>query len=274
MEKMLKSKSFWLVAILIAAVIFAVGINQNKVYQSEIRLLFIPKNEVMATNIDQITENAKEIPSSLTFYDKLVEANPAIGNGIFTQPDKERRDIWNSKIKIERIDGSGIISVSAFDADQAQAEMISLQVANDLSVVIGKYYNTQTELDIRTIDGPIDYQVPKADFANWILLSILSGLVFSAFIFSLAQLFSERKFTSEIQSKKTFSMANLKKYEFWRPKKMADSGKTASAPDNLPIEKTTVSHELFQSEKKHAPHREATPEEVKERLNSLLRGNL
>src|SRR3990172_5038247 len=137
MGKMLKSKPFWLVAMLIAAVIFAVGINRNKVYQSEIRMLIIPKNEVTANNIDQITENAKEIPSSLTFYDKLVETNPALEGGVLALPDKERRDLWNSKIKIQRVDGSGIIVVSAFDADQAQSEMISRQVTNDLSVVIG-----------------------------------------------------------------------------------------------------------------------------------------
>ena len=100
MGKMLKSKSFWLVAILLAAIIFAFGINQSKIYQAEVKLLILPKNEISASNIDQIIENAKEIPTALSFYDKLVQLNPEIESGATSLSDKDRRDVWNAQIGV------------------------------------------------------------------------------------------------------------------------------------------------------------------------------
>ncbi|HEX7586407.1 MAG TPA: hypothetical protein VF390_02130 [Patescibacteria group bacterium] len=103
---MLKSKYFWLLAILVAAVVFSIGINNQKIYQSEIKILILPKSAILAGNIDQIIENAKEIPRSLSFYDKLVELNPDIEDSSFNLSDQKRRDAWNSRIEIKRIDKS------------------------------------------------------------------------------------------------------------------------------------------------------------------------
>lgn len=278
MKEMLKSKYFWLLAILVAAVIFSVGINSQKAYQSEIKILILPRSAVLAGTIDQIIENAQEIPRSLSFYDKLVELNPDIEDGSFNMSDQKRKDAWNSRIEIKRIGRSGIISISALSNDQAQAETISNQVAKDLATVMGKYYNAETDLDMRVIDGPIVYLISQAKIINWVLISLLIGLFFSLFIFLTAGIFSKKVFAPETAEKSTLSLANLKKYDFWKltPEKIQD--KKAPAPANLPIGNEPLiavaeePKELSVEEKKYL-HREATPEEVKERLNRLLRGN-
>lgn len=278
MKEMLKSKYFWLLAILVAAVVFSIGINSQKIYQSEIKILILPKSAIAAQNIDQIIENAKEIPRSLSFYDKLVEFNPNIEDGSFNLPDQKRRDAWNSKMEIKRVDKSGIINISAFDKDQTQAEAISIQVAKDLATVMNKYYDTKADLDMRVIDGPIVYLVSQAKIISWVLMSLLAGLLLSLAIFSIVGIYSEKFFEPEKTIGSTFSLAGLEKYDFRQPAVSLSQDKKASAPSNLPIGDESIiavdeqPKELSLEEKKYL-HREATPEEVKERLNKLLRGN-
>lgn len=295
MGKMLKSKSFWLAAFLLAAIIFAFGINQSKVYQAEVKILILPKNEITASNMDQIIENAKEIPTALSFYDKLVELNPEIASEPLNLSDKDRRDTWNARISVRRVGSSGMIVVSAFSADQSQAEIISSRTASDLLVVLGKYYNAQAGIDARIIDGPIVYQMAKANFAKWIFIGLLSGLVISLLVFSLT-FYLKRKFEEAGPIEIPLSLSSLKKYEFGKPAQPEMPTKKAVAPDNLPIIEEPIISEMpemadqFIEEKENIPReataeeskerlkkllkREATPEEVKERLNKLLQGNL
>ncbi len=295
MGKMLKSKSFWLVAILLAAIIFAFGINQSKIYQAEVKLLILPKNEISASNIDQIIENAKEIPTALSFYDKLVQLNPEIESGATSLSDKDRRDVWNAQIGVRRIGGSGMIVVSALNADQSQAEIISARTANDLLVVLGKYYNMQADMDGRIIDGPIVYQMAKANFAKWVLIGLFFGLVLSMLIFSLA-FYLQSKFEENGPIEIPLSLSSLKEYKSESLAEPELLTKEAAAPDNLPIsENSAISdipempNEIFEGNEsilseptaeesgerlKKLLKREATPEEVKKRLNKLLQGNL
>jgi len=278
MAKALKSKYFWLLALLIAAVVFSFGINSEKKYQSEIRLLILPKSEIAAGNIEQIIENAKEIPRSLSFYDKLVEIDPSIEDGSFNLPDEKRRVAWNSKIEIKRIDKSGIISISAFGSDQAKAENISNRIADDLVIVMSKYYDIKVDLDMRRIDGPISYLVSQTNIQNWIVFSLFVGFFFSLFIFLISGIFSEKVPVSSEPVKSPISWEGLEKYDFRKTAQLHEQSKKAPAPENLPISVEPMKEEIAQpielthEETKHL-HREATPEEVKARLNRLLRGN-
>ncbi|HEX7586406.1 MAG TPA: hypothetical protein VF390_02125 [Patescibacteria group bacterium] len=162
--------------------------------------------------------------------------------------------------------------------DQAQAEAISNQVTKDLATVMGKYYDTKTELDMRVIDGPIVYLVSQAKILNWILISLLVGLLFSLVVFLVSVIFSKKVFEPEAPVKSTFSLAGLAKYDFRKATPSMMQDKKSPAPANLPIGDESIvavdeqPKELSLEEKKYL-HREATPEEVKERLNKLLRGN-
>jgi capsular polysaccharide biosynthesis protein len=279
MEKTLSSKSFWILAVLVAAVIFAFGINGKQIYQTEIKILILPKSEIAARSLDQIVENAKEIPNSLSFYDKLIENNPAIDQGISALPDNERRSAWESKIEIRRIGKSGMISISAFNADQVQAEEVAAQVATDLQAVMGKYYDLDKNLSIRIIDGPITYLVSKTSLINWISISLLAGLIASLAIVSSIN-FSTKKIPNAKESvRAAISLKDLSRYDFRKAPKNQSQHKKASAPANLPIAEESRAPIIVEEkpenpmteEKTH--YREPTPDEVKERLNRLLRGN-
>ncbi len=277
---------------MVAAIFFAAGIISSKIYQSEIRILLMPRSEVAARNIDQILRNAEEIPKSLSFYNKMLELNTDIEDDLANLPDGQRKDSWNDKIRIESIKKSGIIKINILDDSQSQAEIISRQVAQSETTVLGKYYNV-ADLDTKIIDGPIASSIAKIKF--WVLFpfSLFVGLLTGLAAFLIAKLFSkdESFFKSESLEKyfqPTFEDSRKKISEYFSaPKNELKSleedtytfEKKAVAPDNLPI---AAEESVFASENKKEQSanssenvnqiitREATPEEVKARLNKLL----
>lgn len=251
----------------------------NKTYDAEVRILLLPKSAAAAENASQIIKNAREIPRSLSFYDRLIANYPDITDRSAGMSGEKRLAFWNSKIKLSQIRASGVVKIDSFDPVQSQAELISVKVANDLSVVLGKYYNAETDLAVRFIDGPIVYQVSGADLTQLIFFSALVGILFGIIFYFLVKLISREKAPAE----------NLNKFAFGKektpyspetieeiPEEVYSFDKKAEAPANLPtaeeISEETPKYFPLESEKSGTA-REATPDEVRERLNKLLRGD-
>lgn len=281
MEEIFKISKFWFLGIIISAVIFFVGINLSKIYESKVRVLIIPKNEISSKNIDQIINNAQEIPFSLNFYNKLT-ANEDFDDEAFEFADKKRKAYWNSKLKIKRIEKSGILEISIRDKNQWQSEIISQKTAQDLAVVMSKYYNIKTDLDLRIIDGPIAGKTNDYGNLNWIISSLIVGFLFSFLINSISLFTKKIKIPERITPLENVFISHFPSREEYniqkrKVKKEITPSKKAPAPANLPIaEKTemTLPFEAKKEIKEARPSREATPEEIKERLNRLLRGEM
>lgn len=329
MGEFFKSKTFWLIFILTLAAVFVAGMSSSRVFKSEMDILFIPKSEKAVRNIDQIISNAREIPTALSFYDKMLELNGDIEDGAAGLPDYKRKLFWNEKLSVEKNKSSGFLAVSVLDSNQWQAEVISRQVANDIVAVMSRYYDTKNDLDIRVTDGPIVSQTLKWPVAGWALLAIAAGIFLGVPVSWLVNYFLMRKSASGRREKMTmpraFSISWEKAFPFGKgeaqpekpdpfiPKtkerleverefsapKMADKKiiaekkeavargitKKASVPANLPIaeefhlpisEFRKEEIKKVETEKKEElkSTREATPEEVRERLNKLLRGEM
>lgn len=313
MNKLVKNKIFWISAVVFAAVIFLAVINTNKTYQAEIDILFLPKNEVVARNVSQVMENAKQLPLTLAFYNNLVENNPDIEDGALELPNAKRKSFWNEKIQTKQIGTSGILRVRISDKSALQAENISRQVVAGISMQLSRYYNIKTEMDARIIDGPIITQVTKINVILWVFLSLLFGCILG-FVVNAAMDFISEKNENSIENKQIdfpqktsifpkidFPQMEIKKDKIFYENKDIEFniGKKAPAPANLPIaeenftfklskEEVIASDEINAAEKIAEPiisvdknvddksfvdaTREATPEEVKARLNRLLSG--
>lgn len=303
-----KAKTFWLVAAIVAVIIFVAGINMNRTNQSEMDVLILPQSDAMARNAQQILANAKQIPLSLSFYDKLIERNSDIEDGAAGLPDNKRKQFWNSQIRIEQVRKSGVLKIKIFNANQWQAEILNRQVAADLAIVMSKYYNIKTDLDIRIIDGPIASSAVKMNFIVWTIFALIFGLAVGAIISFLAgwmprkslslpkaagkKLFFKQKpsifpkFSFPVmERKKPETKADQKNFFDFAAEEKSQAGpillpgKKSAAPANLPIAEDITIESLAEAEKEKrdaAAHqdktREATAEEVKERLNKLLGG--
>ena len=348
MKEIFKSKTFWLVFVIAAAVIFVALINLNQTYESRTDILVILRSQTAVQNSDQILNNLAALPSSLSFYDKMIQDNPdVIAAGTESMPDAEKKAYWDSKIKIERLPGSGILEITAIDPSMSRAEIFSESAANELVATAGFYYNIQADIDIRIIDGPITRQT--CIYPEYILFfeGLVGGFLLVTFAFFISFLLfgekeeniSQRPIRWTFTGEKTFSplsrtLENIgwesaaidlqkkrndvklkpvpeadKSEEKATPKEelqaefpeaQLSTSKKAAAPANLPIAEDLPGFSVPQSkdnkpaivpekkeealpaeekkeaelEKKEPIIREATPDEVKERLNKLLSGKL
>lgn len=275
MQNMLKSKTFWFTSIIAAAVIFLAGINSDKIYKSEVKILFVPKSEMAALNISRIIRDAEEI-----FPLKIKNA------------------------EIETSEESDIASVFAEGESRLETEARTFNAARGIAVEMSRYYDIRKDLNIRIISDPDAKQ--KMDFFSigWMLFGIVGGFIAGVLIWLMRNLkqsmsFDQNYYKILIIFKDVFSkfksplnakfrsFAPMMRNEISRDKVFQESvmeieketdvsiGKKASAPDNLPIGDGFIlpvkkSENIEESEPRH----EATPEEVKERLNKLLRGEM
>ncbi len=296
----LKSKLFWTLSIIAVAIIFTVFYNSNKTFVGETQILLLPKSDATSRNIEQIIANARVIPKSLSFYNAMLTENSDIEDGAAQLPDAQRKIYWDSKINIDRIGRSGILEISVFDKSPMQAQIISEQTAADIAVVLSRYYNIKTELDVRFTEGTIVSNTVPVNFwseavAASVVLGFILGAAIANIIFSLQrkrEVFYKEKIESIFRFRKTeeemvHKPEPKKEIKIEEPVKPAakkvppiSSERKAAAPFNLPIgegseiKTGTVSFAPGEGKQEKADHtREATAEEVKERLNKLLKGN-
>lgn len=168
------AKLFVILALLTAIVAFVVFINLGRAYKTELDILILPRNEKTAMSLNQTVESIKQIPLSLSFYNKILEANKDIEDGANGLPDYKRKAYWNDKISAERIGQSGVIKFEVSDKNQWQSEILAYQLKNDIFTVISKYYNIKSDLEPRLIDGPITKNAITSGF--WIILAKSVGI--------------------------------------------------------------------------------------------------
>lgn len=305
MQSMLKYKLFWLISAIAAIAIFLIALNSGRTYRAQTDILFIPKSEMAASNISQILSNARQIPRSLSFYDTLLELHPDIDDQTVGFDDASRRAFWNKKISLKSIDGSGVVRVLAEDQSLMQAEIISKQTADDIIVVIGNYYDTRNDLNMHIIDGPVICNANAANLWLWAILSLLLGLAAGMIAYLISGLIKDASLKTRpaIMNFKRPGLYSFldKKAEARRPeaaqKRLFNLGlsskeakhvfapqKKSAAPENLPVGSEFVMNALKRTQAEQEEKieeavmakktHEATPEEVKARLNKLLGGGL
>ena len=243
------------------AVFFAL-IGANKNYQSQVSVLIIPKSQAAIQNASQIIENLKTLPN-LPYFQAKISANGA-------------------KIKTERMDKSGIIKITVLGKNKSEAQILGDRAVKTLITETSRYYNIKNDIDIRILGEPtIQYSA-----GNYIwflfLISLPTGLVLSFLFFYFIPRLEERKIEFKLGLPK-FNLKNIptkpeqkkENQPFFEQDFDFSSIKKAAAPANLPIsEEAEFIPEQKKEEEIKPIIREATPEEVKERLNKLLSGRL
>jgi hypothetical protein len=300
MERIRQLKFNVFLYVIAVLAVFVALINISRTYKSQADVMLISRNEATAKNMDRIVEDAREIPLTLSFYNRIIAEG--FEDAAEELPDYKREAYWKEKIRTEKVDGSSIIRITIFEKDQIAAEDLSQQSALSLADALGRYYNIKTELDTRIINGPIVSYGFKEDLFILFLKSLLGGLifVFAVYVINhiLGYLVAGTKIKKVMPAGLDYKIPEASRKEA-KPisfdKKPTDDkknivkeislGKKAAAPLNLPI----ADESIFQSidmapakaeeskKEKIADNpiiREATPEEVKERINRLLRGDL
>jgi hypothetical protein len=294
-------------ALILAATFFLLFLDRFKTYNTEISVIFIPQNEKIAQHADQIAENLTIIPTKLSFYEKLLRDNKDIEDQFIGFDKDKRKELWARTIQIKREKESTIINIEA--NNHFESQKLAKQTAFTLFSVMSQYYNIRTDIDFRIIDGPITRSYIK----NWPILAIVSlvtGMILALLInivsLNLAGLFGKReeKKISEEKIFQSFPKIDFTEKEYPRkaeikiPEINPVAAKKAQAPINLPIAKVESEkpdtepdaaiskiyplenveiaklEEIYEKKEEPTIKSEPTEEELKERLNQLLRGDL
>ncbi len=302
MTSMLKSKIFWITLIAVAIVFMFSGADKNNQYESRTEILVIAKSEKTANHIELIIENVLRIPKTLSFREKMLKETAG------EDPDnaplgRKERSAWNKKIGIERVKKTSLLRISASGKNPIEANELSRKAALQTAIEASRYYNIKNDLEIRIFDGPAAGQktIPgplKIIFG--LLIGFAAGALFFLIFFPLRKNFRplspfRQKFG--IPGPAKLSAAGKPEYSEKEKQKEAREEKSggqpamnaafrtkSSAPDNLPVGENFVlqaigrfehkTEEKKQEEIKEIRSHEATPGEVKERLNKLLRGEM
>jgi capsular polysaccharide biosynthesis protein len=330
MENGTKIKYFLAVTVVVSVICFAIFINGNPVYRGETEVLLIARNSVVDEKIEPLTESVKNIPLTLSFYDRLIKSGE-VDDPVKNMPAQKRKAYWLTQIKTERLDSSSIIKITAFSGNYDQAGKLAGLYAQELSRSVAQYYNVRKQLDIRVIDQPTaSFDFGKSVWpqaAKSILWGIVAGILDVVVITFIPKTYKKKKGVSFYKNFFTYKNGASEKIPEEEPdyfptifskkpeekKPARDTGgeskiitpeKKSTAPENLPFaddEAAQIFEQKMYSNGKDKARklptrgeekikereepaiqkppeedifREATPEEVKERLNKLLSGKM
>lgn len=270
-----------------------------KAYRTEISILLVPKSENAFVQTEQILENLSELPHQLSFYDRLLQ-NGGIVDAYSGKTQDQRKALWNKSLNIWRNDGGSIITIGIDAKKRSESLNISKLAVNTLFSSASKYYDVKKDIDLRVIDGPITRPVIES-LAGLILAGLASGIVLAYIIIAVLQLIigfiygvSKKIQQKKVSVKKEDLLPKLPSFEM-NVKKTQAVVRQHGAPDNLPVAtgqypfsgESAVQQDIaVEDENAHetssnsqqrimpdlSENTEPTEEELKKRLNQLIRG--
>lgn len=146
-------RSFFVALCFVTLASLLFWLDSFRVYQSELRILVIPKTSTVA--IDQVVENFAELSRNLSFYERVLAGNDLIDDHFEGYTKDERKAGWNKMVTVTRSAQSGVLVVSATEASPEAAKRLSEETGKALFAVASFYYNVKTDIDLRIVDEPI-----------------------------------------------------------------------------------------------------------------------
>lgn len=254
-----------------------------RAYQSETIILILPQSTAAAIEGDMIGKNILTLARTERFAVLLGK------NGID-----------EADVSVTRGRPGNMIRVRYENDDRSKAIRGAQETTRALLTVTSRYYNIKTSIDLRIIDGPITRTRTTSPFL-FTILSIAIGIV--AYFSVMRSDAASGVFTALMRARHTESAAKIRqplssiqKQEEEKEvllkipvaqkiaqRPITPALKTAPAPTNLPIVgmtgKMTVGEFRANQEESSvqtvkSSGEEPTEDELKERLNKLLRGDL
>jgi len=174
------------VGVIIAAIFFAVLASGAKQYRSTVTILVIAKSPVAAMQQDAIVKNIAFLPTTLRFYDRLLQDNPTITDPTAGLSASERKSAWDRFVNVRQParESASIIGLSTLARTQNDAEVLTLDAVRTLFAMVSGYYNVKEDIDVRIIDGP----VTTVGIAGWQWLLLVSILLAAAVALALEKI--------------------------------------------------------------------------------------
>lgn len=156
-------------------------------YSSTVRLLVTQTN---ATGIDPYTaiksterigQNLSELAYSSSFFNAVMNQG-GLDRAYFSTDEIDKRKEWRDSLDIGVLPNTGILEIVAYHTDRNQAQVLAVNVANELATQAPNYYGYSVR--VQPIDDPLPSRfVAKPDFIQNGALGLVFGfLIGSAWI--------------------------------------------------------------------------------------------
>jgi hypothetical protein len=263
-------RHFWVFFAVFAVVTGALLTGRFRSYTADATILVTYKDVKTAAAADQTIETIARLHETNVFrarWNEETSAGAAVG---------ERG------IRLKRVDGSGMIrlAVSAESEDAAAAAIKHALVS--LFQTVGRYYDIRTEVDVRTVSEPATKAVTNV--WGWLASSALSAAAIALTVATFLEVSAKRRKTDALLE----AMPEAEKPEA-REETVAreTNALPASTTPNLPFledgvtleeyvfgkdASSTVPEATIVAKETTTVATEPTPEELKRRLNQLLKG--
>jgi capsular polysaccharide biosynthesis protein len=161
---------------------------QTKKYSSQIRLLITQTN---VTGVDPYTaiksterigQNLSELVFSSTFFNGVINQGGVDANYFTLTDEIDKRQEWAETVDVGVTPGTGVMYVTAYHPDRAQAAAIAIAVANQLAEQAPNFFGYSVRVQI--IDDPLPSRFyAKPDFVSSMGFGLILGfLVGSAWV--------------------------------------------------------------------------------------------
>jgi hypothetical protein len=166
-------RSLFVVFFLLFLVLF---MDHFRVYHSRVTLLVIHKNEKTAAAADQVVETVAQLPQTLSFYEQLLSRYPEVSDPWKGYSAEDREALWREHVFATRTEHSNLVNVELVADSADDAASLARKVAAGVFQAVGRYYNVQTEIDVRLVNGPVTYASLDRPF-GWFFLSLGLGIL-------------------------------------------------------------------------------------------------
>lgn len=178
-------KTLFKIGITTALLTFVVSIFLPFEYSARVQVLIIPGARLgidpytEIKSAERIGENFSQIIYTSTFFEKVMNSGYAIDTKLFAVPERKKRKKWAHTISTQVIRGTGMLSITAFHTNKAQAAEIAKAVGTVLTTQ-GKEY-AGSYLDLKVVDTVIISEYPvRPNFLMNALLGFVLGVLVGA----------------------------------------------------------------------------------------------
>lgn len=167
-----------------AALALIFSLAQPLRYSSMERLLITQTNVVgldpytAIKSTERIAQNLSEIVYTTSFFNAVM-AKAQIDKTYFPTDEISKRDMWKKTVETSVIAGTGVMSVTAYHTDRAQATELAVRVAQQLVDIAPNYFGYSVRVQI--IDDPLPSRFfAKPDFVKNGLFGAVAGFLLGA----------------------------------------------------------------------------------------------
>ncbi|HEX8973869.1 MAG TPA: hypothetical protein VF817_00065 [Patescibacteria group bacterium] len=180
------SLRFAIVALLLAAIFFAMLLSVGKTYVTSFEVMVVPKSQIAAAQKEQIVSNLENLPRTVAFYERILKYNPDVRDAVATRSEDQRKQYWDGIVSARKIKAdSSIIKLSVKTANQNDSQQLALKVEKELQYTVAMYYDVKNDVDLKVIEEPITTS-RHSDWGWLLLASIVLGAAIAGMVESLA----------------------------------------------------------------------------------------